>query len=239
MKKAAPVLGIAVALMLGWPRACPARARADGAGSVTGRVFLTGAPPGPGPVLDPFLLYAARPAPPPGPHHLVVYLRDVPGRPVPPSRPMLLDMKDNRFVPGLLPILAGGRVRFRDLDPVYHRPFSYSELRRFDLGRMAPGGSRVVDFPRLPSSGIGVVEIFCALHPEMKAFVLLMRNSHWQVLDESRAATPAGAPFRLKGVPPGRYTLGVWGPDFAPVSRPLRVKAGAASRADLKAFWEE
>src|SRR5881396_1417404 len=42
--------------------------------------------------------------------------------------------KDLTFVPALLPIRVGTKVEFPNLDDTYHNIFSYSPVKRFDLG---------------------------------------------------------------------------------------------------------
>src|SRR5207302_8533115 len=64
----------------------------------------------------------------------VVYLDGAFPRPV--SAPVKeVAQKDLTFVPALLPIQAGTRVEFPNLDDTYHNIFSYSPTKRFDLGR--------------------------------------------------------------------------------------------------------
>src|SRR5213079_1472382 len=59
------------------------------------------------------------------------------------SRPASLPLKevaqkDLAFLPALLPIEMGTRVEFPNLDDTYHNIFSYSPVKRFDLGRYRP-----------------------------------------------------------------------------------------------------
>ena len=46
--------------------------------------------------------------------------------------------KNLTFIPALLPIQVGTRVVFPSLDDTYHSIFSYSPVKRFDLGRYRP-----------------------------------------------------------------------------------------------------
>lgn len=62
-----------------------------------------------------------------------------------------------------LTIKAGEAVRFRNEDPYFHNIFSLSETKMFDLGSFPKGDSRTVIFDK-----VGVVDLECAIHPEMQ-----------------------------------------------------------------------
>src|SRR5260370_19424383 len=59
--------------------------------------------------------------------------------PTPTSHPTKqVAQKDLAFLPSLLPVQVGTRVEFPNLDDTYHSIFSYSPVKRFDLGRYRP-----------------------------------------------------------------------------------------------------
>lgn len=62
-----------------------------------------------------------------------------------------------------LAIKAGDAVRFRNEDPYFHNIFSLSETKLFDLGSFPKGDSRTMVFDK-----VGVVDLECAIHPEMQ-----------------------------------------------------------------------
>src|SRR5262245_2489512 len=66
----------------------------------------------------------------------------------------------DRFTPTVTPIVAESRIRFENVDRVYHKVFSVSPARRFDLGVLRPGQTAEVKFDSL-----GVVQLYCELHP--------------------------------------------------------------------------
>ncbi len=67
----------------------------------------------------------------------VVYLEG--SFPKPASLPTKqIAQKDLAFLPSLLPVQVGTRVEFPNLDDTYHSIFSYSPVKRFDLGRYRP-----------------------------------------------------------------------------------------------------
>lgn len=131
--------------------------------------------------------------------------------------PPALRQRDERFSPHVLPIIAGTTVEFPNDDDVFHNVFSLSSARTFDLGRYARGSSRSVLFPN-----DGVVQVFCHIHADMSAFVLVLDNPHFVIPD-------AEGRFVLDGVPPGSYQLVAWHERIKPMFLPVRVDAGRAT----------
>ena len=129
----------------------------------------------------------------------------------PPPRPKLAQ-KDQCFIPRVVSVSAGGTVDFPNQDPIYHNVFSVSTTRRFDLGKYPKGQSRSVTFPKA-----GLVNVYCDIHSDMAAFVLVAPNRAY-------AQPAASGEWALPDVPPGRYTLHVWHPDFGAYER--EVEAG-------------
>lgn len=128
-----------------------------------------------------------------------------------PARPKLAQ-KDQCFMPRVVSVSVGGAVEFPNQDPIYHNVFSVSTTRRFDLGKYPKGQSRSVTFPKA-----GLVNVYCDIHSDMAAFVLVAPNRAY-------AQPAASGEWALPDVPPGRYTLHVWHPDFGAFER--EVEAG-------------
>ena len=78
----------------------------------------------------------------------------------------VVDQKDRQFSPRKLSIKVGDTVEFRNSDTAAHNVFSLSAPKTFDLGAFAKGQSRKVTFDKS-----GMVEVECAIHPEMKMSV--------------------------------------------------------------------
>ena len=201
MRGAAPIMGalLAVAALLGGARP----ALAEGTGSIVGRVAVSrdrGAAGGEGVV--------------------VVYLVGF-TEPPPPRQERILQ-KDRSFVPDLLPITAGQSVGFPNRDPHLHNVFSPSPTRPFDLGQFERGESKSRRFP-----SPGVVDVYCNIHPEMSATILILPNRKFTRTDRQGR-------FELTGVPPGRWTLYAYSRRAErPVSAPVTVSAGGVARVEL------
>ena len=119
-----------------------------------------------------------------------------------------------RFVPHVLAIGAGSAVEFPNQDPIYHNVFSLSSTRSFDLGRYARGEHKSVRFQRS-----GVVQVFCHIHADMSAYILVHDHSFYTMPDSTGR-------FTLDNVPPGDYYLVAWHERVRPIRVAVRVDAG-------------
>jgi hypothetical protein len=139
----------------------------------------------------------------------------------PPARRPRLAQKDQCFMPRVVPIAMGTTVDFPNLDPIYHNVFSPSPLKRFDLGKYPRGESRAVTFNR-PA----VVNVFCDIHSDMEAFVLVLPHHAFTQPD-------ADGHYVLPALPPGRYVLRAWHPDLQEIRREIDVPEGDDLQVDL------
>jgi plastocyanin len=103
--------------------------------------------------------------------------------------------KERKFVPDLVAITAGQDVSFPNGDPFLHNVFSQSSARRFDLGSFKKGDTKSKDFPNA-----GVVDVYCNIHPEMAATILVLPNRRHTRPD-------AEGNFVIEGVPPGTWQV--------------------------------
>ena len=124
---------------------------------------------------------------------VVVYL--VGFKEAPPARRVDILQRGKRFLPALVAITAGQSVGFPNGDPFLHNVFSPTPLRPFDLGSFPEGESRA-----RPFSQPGVVDVFCNIHPEMSATILVLPNRRFAVLARE-------GNFEIRGVPPGSWTV--------------------------------
>jgi len=113
-------------------------------------------------------------------------------------RPAQMIQKNKRFTPHVLAIPVGSAVSFPNFDPIFHNAFSNFNGQIFDVGLYKPGSSRTVDFKRE-----GFVRVFCNIHPQMSAVIVVLKTPYFAVTDK------AGA-FRIQDVPPGQYELHVF-----------------------------
>jgi plastocyanin len=139
------------------------------------------------------------------------------------ARPAASIMQKGRtFVPDLVAITVGESVTFPNGDPFLHNVFSQSSARRFDLGSFKKGESKEKSFPNP-----GVVDVYCNIHPEMAATILVLPNKR-------HTRTTADGSFTLDGVPPGTWTVFAYARRAAkPASAPVTVIAGQDTTVNL------
>jgi plastocyanin len=150
---------------------------------------------------------------------VIVYLEGVKARPRPAREKM--SMKGKAFLPRVAVVPVGGTIDFPNEDPIFHNVFSLSGENRFDL-----------DLYKRPKSASwtfqapGLVRVYCNIHPQMSAVVLVRDNPHF-------ARASADGSFALADVPPGRYTLKAWHERAGEVSQAVLVPAEGETRAEL------
>jgi len=116
----------------------------------------------------------------------------------------VLRQKNKAFEPHLLVVTKGSTVDFPNLDPWFHNVFSQFNGKKFDLGLYEAGTTRTVHFDR-----DGVSYIFCNIHPEMSAVIVVVSSPYFAVAGKK-------GDFVISGVPPGHYTLRVWSENALP-----------------------
>ncbi len=177
-------------------------AHAGGAGRVVGKVTITDSDGKP--ASADAIIY-------------VVGFREPPG-----AKATEVAQKDRRFVPDLVAITVGEHITFPNDDPFLHNVFSQSATRKFDLGSFRRGDAKDKDFP-VP----GVVDVYCNIHPEMAATILVLPNRR------HTRRKPDGS-YVIDGVPAGRWTVFAYTRRAAkPASAPVTVVAGQDAVVDL------
>jgi plastocyanin len=109
-----------------------------------------------------------------------------------------LSSRDKRFDPHVIAVPVGTTLNFPNYDRIYHNVFSRSTGNDFDLGLYRKGASRTMTFKKP-----GLVRVYCNIHPEMAAVVMVLDTSAF-------AVTGADGRYHLPGLPPGRHSLHVW-----------------------------
>ncbi|HMG87774.1 MAG TPA: carboxypeptidase regulatory-like domain-containing protein [Terracidiphilus sp.] len=105
---------------------------------------------------------------------------------------------DRRFMPDMVVVPIGSTVTFPNMDPIFHNIYSLSKPKSFDLGSYDKGETRKVTFPKP-----GIVEIYCHLHPNMEATVVVTPNRWYARPDRN-------GQYRIPDVPAGQYTVVAW-----------------------------
>jgi plastocyanin len=151
---------------------------------------------------------------------VVVYVKKGPAPTGGRAAPAVMDQKDKTFLPHVLPVAVGTRVEFKNSDPVLHNVYSRVATKTFDLGMFGNTDTKTAVFDKL-----GRVDVFCAIHTNMHAVILVLADPRF-------ATTDARGFFRIPDLPPGAYTLGVW--DELTAEREVTVEVRAGEPAVVK-----
>jgi plastocyanin len=150
---------------------------------------------------------------------VVVYLEGVQEKAKPVTA--TVHMKGKQFVPRLTVVPVGSTISFPNQDPIFHNVFSVSGANRFDL-----------DLYKRPKAGTwtfekpGTVRVYCNIHPQMSAVVLVLDSGRYTRADKDGA-------FTLDNVPPGRYSLRAWHDRGGEGTTPVEVPSQGAATATV------
>ena len=135
-------------------------------------------------------------------------------------RRVTLTQKNKTFQPRVLAVPIGSTVDFPNNDGLYHNVFSLSAPQPFDLGLYRAGDSRSRTF-----TAPGVYRVFCNIHPQMSAVVVVAPTAYATV-----AATDGSYMLDL---PPGRYRVTAMSERAAPVTVEVTSTVGASNAPEL------
>jgi plastocyanin len=159
---------------------------------------------------------------------VVIYLESDPvldSVPIPSEHPAVAQ-KNKEFIPKFIVVPKGTVVEFPNWDHIAHNVFSRSAAApAFDLDRYPFGQSKSRQFQK-----IGIVQIFCNIHPSMRAIVFVTPN-----IFSSRADKEGQ--FEIKNLPAGHYQVTAWQERCKPLHQPLNV--GPGGNAEITFNLEE
>jgi len=139
------------------------------------------------------------------------------------SQHKVIEQTGKKFMPGWAVIQRGTSIEFPNKDNIYHNVFSLSSGNSFDLGLYNSGGDAKSHTFNEP----GPVDVYCNIHPQMAASVLVVPNKHFA------KAKPDGT-FEIAGVPSGRRKVVAWAPGSRLVSDWVEVGAGSTVDINLR-----
>ena len=120
---------------------------------------------------------------------------------VKPQKPVFIRTVGKAFIPRVSLATPGTEVVFPNLDHILHNVFSVTPGNRFDTGQYRPG-----DNPRVKVTNPGLVKLYCNVHHQMNAFLLVVTTPFAQLLDGRTGLS-------FDAVPPGSYRLRLWHPE--------------------------
>lgn len=150
-------------------------------------------------------------------------LRDVQPRP---AESVTIDQKNFQFLPETVAIQRGDSVTFTNSDQAVHNVRSTGDLARINVTMPLGDSGHTVRFDR--AGGVRrPVEIGCAYHSSMRAWVFVFDHPYFQV-------TPPDGRFRFVDVPAGKYDLELVHPAGALRWRqPIEVQPNETLRVEI------
>ena len=150
----------------------------------------------------------------------VVWVDAVSGKTFPaPTQHPVMDQKGLAFHPHIMAVQVGTIVDFLNSDSVAHNVFWASvggnKKLGHNLGTWPQGEKKSFKFDTA-----GVVPLFCNVHPDMSAYLVVVPTPYFATSD------PAGA-YKIENVPDGSYTVTAWHEGAKNQSKPVSVSGDA------------
>ena len=151
--------------------------------------------------------------------NVVIYLegRSLDALQSPEAAKAKMDQRNTAFSPHVIAVQKGTTVDITNRDKVYHNVFSLSHPKKFNIGRRPTGEAVPVLFDKP-----GVVQLFCDIHSQMTAFIIVLNNHFFTQPDEHGS-------FTITGVPPGTYTIKVWHERLSAPEEKINIRSGEAT----------
>ncbi len=140
-----------------------------------------------------------------------------------PADPVTLDQNGCLYVPHVLGIRVGQRLRIVSSDATMHNIHAMpAKNRGWNLSQAAGAAPLEEAFSR-PEV---IIPVKCNQHPWMRAYVGVMANPFF-------AVTGSDGAFRLEGLPPGEYTVAAWTATFGTQEKRIAVPPRGTVRLDF------
>jgi plastocyanin len=138
------------------------------------------------------------------------------------GKTVLIDQRNKSFVPSWAVIRRGTTVEFPNHDNIYHNVFSPAAGNAFDLGLYnSASAAKAHSF-----QSAGAVDIYCNIHPNMAANVLVVPNELFAKIQEDGT-------FVIKNVPSGQRKIVAWSPGTALSTQWVELKPGGTAEVVL------
>jgi plastocyanin len=119
------------------------------------------------------------------------------------------------YTPRVLGAIAGQDVEIVNADKTMHNVHTYKGQETV-LNAGQPAGAQPLKRPA--SDEAGTLKVKCDVHPWMTAYIVVTDHPFFTVTDD------AGA-FKIPNVPPGKYKVEAWHPEFGAMTKEIEVVA--------------
>jgi len=117
-----------------------------------------------------------------------------------PTTPVVLDQKACHYSPRVVGLRVGQPLEILNSDPTLHNVHAMPMVNQeFNQGQPAQGMRLTKTF----TAPEVMVRFVCNVHGWMRAYAGVMANPYFAVTDADGA-------FKIDGLPPGTYTIGLW-----------------------------
>jgi plastocyanin len=140
-----------------------------------------------------------------------------------PSGPVPFDQKSCVFVSPVLAVPAGSTVEFLNSDDVQHNVKTVTKQNPSFNEIIPPGGSIAKTFPNGPEK----VSVSCSIHPWMGATIVVHENPHV-------ALTSANGSFAVAGLPSGTYVVRTWHKHLASAEAKVVLEENAGTKVEIQ-----
>ena len=149
--------------------------------------------------------------------NVFLYLADAPPSDGSQREPAVLDQVDCRYVPHVVGVQVGQRLRVKSSDPktLHNTHYAPAANRPGNFGLTDAGAERVVTFDK-PE----FIRVKCDVHPWMTAYVGVFDNPFFATSGEGEGA------FEIANVPAGTYKLVAWHEQLGQVEQTVQVTDG-------------
>lgn len=163
----------------------------------------------------------------PVPAETVVWLEPSQGKHVRrPAGTFTMSTRDKKLTPHVLTVPVGSTVQFPNDDPISHNLFSLAPGNSFDLGLYRKGAGKSQKFDTA-----GAVRVYCNVHPNMSAVVLVMPMQHYTFAD-------AGGAYTFSDIEPGKYRLAAWNEQGGMRESVIEVLPDGTVRGDVAVAFD-
>jgi len=135
----------------------------------------------------------------------------------PPAAPVFMNQQGIKYVPHILPVVAGTKVIFKSADPELHNVYARGTKKVLFNDAILPN---MQSQPKV-FSDLGPVHLTCNVHKEMSAWIVVLPNAFFAVPEKDGS-------FTINGLPPGTYTVHIWGEELGE-EKIMTLTVGGAS----------
>lgn len=134
-----------------------------------------------------------------------------------------IDMKNEEFIPLVLPVQIGTAVSFMNRDAIQHHIYSISPTKQFELTiyKGASSADLVFDKP-------GVVVMGSTINDRMIGYIYVLKTPWF-------ARTGADGKAELRDLPKGAYDVRVWHPAMKGIPEATAKRVASSSRGEASA----